>query len=474
MAAPSQASVQLPSSAYVDFVEKHFCKRLFKLEDKYNAWFAHDAQAQAAAIDQEPAKSAQVLEQDAALADEVRQLRGFWSIHRSCIGSAEAGHFCYRVDEDFVRLEQEKCNFYCWFPPVQLLADSDSEDSTPAGADHEPALPDHAPAENLLEEVADISTAADDASAHAAKKSVRKEYPERGVMEHWRCSRENPDAPGVWACTHNVHPLSFESTGDAYITNCSSTPLRSRAEKKLSCRLHSLSLSITQEQLRMWVAAVRRNFAAQKHGAFLPNFPDELFRKIHAFLEPLSTCVMNRDYLAALAVKKRRRDVESLLNLAMMQSNIDAMCDPPRCWKGSQMKGGLFWVSDDVGLEGQFWKPAVGINGSMLVVELGDKVIKVEGDRTDNMWPASWEEEILGSAAWKQELAKDRLVPRATRTRPNLDAIYRDVFERIMRDYFGKKGWDFQYWHDYRRGERFYDGQECASGIEFRITYLGS
>ncbi|CAD7946785.1 unnamed protein product [Amoebophrya sp. A120] len=438
--------------AYVAFVEGRARHRLHQLEHLA----LRQAEGRAAAVARDTTKTAEILGRGALLQQDISELTDFLDLHHKCIRHAKAGKFCcgdYHGSRD---------SYYCWFPAVRRRPDyiSDGEDDrTPAGADREPPLPDH---EDLVErtpvEQADGTFVETETPPETQtppwvnanintpppifKPPPREQYPQQGVHEVW--VRQDGDHPAAWLC--------FQST--PFLDNTTATTYGDDGPR-LYC-LQNVSLSIAQDQLRMWIAAVRRLSSRSQHGG-LANFPDELFRKVHAFLGPLGTALSNRDYLASVAVEKRRKDVEGLLDLVVAQ-NLDI--SPVPGYGRTVLSGGLFWSSE--GVRSQLWQSRAN---SRLIAKLGDKTVKLEGI---SMWPSPREKAIARSSAWDKERLSDELAPRATKVRPGMSGATFGAVEIITQNYFEKKGFAFEFERLYGEG---YEDEDSTSGLEFKAFF---
>ncbi|CAD7922597.1 unnamed protein product [Amoebophrya sp. A120] len=213
---------------------------------------------------------------------------------------------------------------------------------------------------------------------------------------------------------------------------------------KMSVVFGPLGDSLVQDQMRAWMAAVRRSTARGESLAGssscsspaalfpLPNLPDEVFHQIKSFLRPVESVLLNPTHLAYLAGQRRLQDLERVLDHALAACLQDMQQQAASVHPGlTKINGKLFLSTDRL----KVWE-----SGNLsLGVKLGNTICSVEGPR---VWPCKEEEEVTGSAAWEAQRLQD-IAAKCSMVPPSKAEARFDNIMSALRTFFEGKGLTF-------------------------------
>ncbi|CAD7927371.1 unnamed protein product [Amoebophrya sp. A120] len=187
----------------------------------------------------------------------------------------------------------------------------------------------------------------------------------------------------------------------------------------------SLSKSVLQEQLRVWMGVVRR-----QSGRVSPaHLPVELFLKIKEFVpDPVNAVMLNSQLFSEIAMRKRAEDVENLLHSAV--TNIfDSVVHVEA--GTTTAPGQVFWIRDP---------DRVRFPGNTrFEIGLGDRIYSIEGK---TMWPSEYEDAVMESEAWAEQRQKEIDGGSAFVRLPGPEAKYANVMP-LVRRFFESRGLKF-------------------------------
>ncbi|CAD7923474.1 unnamed protein product [Amoebophrya sp. A120] len=188
--------------------------------------------------------------------------------------------------------------------------------------------------------------------------------------------------------------------------------------------MKGLSESLVQDQLRVWMTAVRRRFLVKTH---MPPFPSELFLKVRSFMRPLGSVILNPLYLAEIATRKRQCDIEPLLGAAISSCFSDL--------RKNKASGRVWWTRD---------AKETGVPDRVSVgVSLGSRIFTIQ-DEASQMWPAKSEDYIIDRQDTWEKLRQKQIADKWPFVRPvdQEGAKYASLMG-ILREFFESKGLKF-------------------------------
>ncbi|CAD7924589.1 unnamed protein product [Amoebophrya sp. A120] len=375
-----RTDIQVPSLVYGRWVEKRFEEFSAGLK-KY---LQDAAEQNRRAIAEDPSKTAEILQKGATLAEDVGTVADDFYHHTSCVRSARRGKLCCvedLLDED----DGAESDAFHWIPPKR----------------HPACPPTHL-------------VAYDSKTLKETSRAISGE-----VLEIWerKVDEDHNDNAGQEAGRRQESPrLVLE--GKRQI----STTVVSR-----------LNSSIVQDQMRMWMAVVRRRWDTK---AQVPNLPSELFSNIATYLRPIASVILNPMYLASVAQEKRARDLEKLLEAGLAH-----------CFEAAhnlfdntfEADGEVSWSKNenDVREEGN----------TIFTIKLAGKYFSVEGE---DMWPSKSEEQLVSSQVW-EEKRQTEMKSSDPFVRPSATEAKYDNIVSVLRTFFEAKGLQFTQDEDERQ-----------------------
>ncbi|CAD7924587.1 unnamed protein product [Amoebophrya sp. A120] len=363
---------EVPSLAFGRWVEKRVGHFAADLESRVR----EAAEQNRTAIAQEPSRTAEILNRGTMLVEEIAPIVDDIKFHSICVERARLGHFCSVSDIHALDANVSDCEFFAWIQPVKA-EDADTTGGSVVRPDADP--------------------------------------------DRWICG----DALEVWERTEEPDQgppgLTYRGVrdGDLGVRGFDS----------------SISLSIAQDQLRMWMAVVRRRWGAATP---VPNLPAEIFRKIKMYLRPVSSVLLQPMYLASVAVAKRQHDLELLLAVGLAHY-LDSAHNLAS--KSYEVKGEWFTSSahSDVRVPGN----------TVFTVMLSGKFFSVEGA---DIWPSASEQQLTSSSAWNTK-RQEEVEQGDPFVRPSESEATYESITKILRTFFEAKGLKFT--HDEEERQKF-------------------
>ncbi|CAD7924705.1 unnamed protein product [Amoebophrya sp. A120] len=196
--------------------------------------------------------------------------------------------------------------------------------------------------------------------------------------------------------------------------------------------LDCVKQSLVQDQVRMWMAHIRRG-RGLLNNASTTNLPPELFRLISVFLDPFADVLKAPTYYAALAIRRRYRDLEKLLDTGL-QYTLDRLAEDP----DDNIEGNILWriVKND---------PSEVLVG----IRFGSVRFSMSGELP---WPNLCEKDIVNCRAWNAR----RSVELASTEKPKFvrlpsKQVYFSSIALVLAEFFRRKGLKFSQSDDNRQ-----------------------
>ncbi|CAD7924717.1 unnamed protein product [Amoebophrya sp. A120] len=370
------------SEAYASWIESRVKQFLDDMARKHEVLDAADRRI----AEQEPKKAAETLARITKRAALLDSLRGDLREHLECKTSAKLGKLC---DVDWLDADSaDDHEAFVWIPPSQEQDDTSSSQQQ-----------------------------------HAL------EFWQAESVEIDEDDDEDDDAEQELVFNNNTIP-SFE---------------------KVRAFESTLRQSVAQDQVRMWMAALIRRQRNHINEAEAPaqqsiNLPPELFRHISSFLDPFSPVFKCANFYSALALRRRFRDTELILEAAY-RSLLDKASASGASENYQVVTTAKGRVRCTVEYEENSDEEDEGESECFVSFNVG---IVFDDDSEENFtregyslpWPTRSEEQITSSPAWeRQRIIENRDATLPIRL-PGEVARYDSVMS-VVREFFERKGFQF-------------------------------
>ncbi|CAD7928532.1 unnamed protein product [Amoebophrya sp. A120] len=382
------------SPTYGAWVEHNVRRCLARLQERA----AVEAEEDRRTIEKDPSKAAEVLAKGRELADEIRQLERCMGLHTACAAAAKRGYFVWEVD---AATWKSKATHFTWFPVEENKKLKNLPGAAGRAAPPPPVANDRA-----------VNDGAQPPEQEPPQLETPPLHKPGQFLEGWEVVGDIDDA------AHFPPTVGTTSAMQARFVSYRATD--------------GTRSAIVQEQLRSWMAVVRR----QSGGRLQKHLPTELFLHIHKFLRPIASVILNPRYLAHLATTKRVRDLHEMLGPLLGQCFDVAKATTRK----SQLNGIIGWTED----KQKLWKTG----NVAFFVRLGKQSLTFEAP---DMWGSKIEDIICSSDEWetqrKKEIANAMHFVRNTKRNR---ASRNDATMLGVRKYFEDKGFTFEHNMEFR------------------------
>ncbi len=211
----------------------------------------------------------------------------------------------------------------------------------------------------------------------------------------------------------------------------------------------TLRQSVAQDQVRMWMAPLIRrqrnhiNEAAQQS----INLPPELFRHISSFLDPFSPVFKCANFYSALALRRRFRDTELILEAAyrslLDKASASGASENYQVLATAKGRVSCTVEYEENSDEEDEDEPECLVSFCVGIVFDDNNEEKFTREGYGLPWPTRSEKQITSSLAWMQQRIIENRVDATQPIRLTGIVAQYDSVMSVVREFFERKGFQF-------------------------------
>ncbi|CAD7924709.1 unnamed protein product [Amoebophrya sp. A120] len=389
---PPPAFPQLPfSDAYASWIEN----RVKRHVDERRTQDEIKTAADKLEMENRPEALPEAMSRITKRAAELEELQMNLDDHLECVQFAKLGKFC---DVDVLDVDAENSNTaYVWIPQgvVKAPPDNSAVSDVPVTSPTPPSLSWQTQEQlEVWQECRQIETDVDDDGLEIEGAELREEKRIRLLPR----GKFRAKLPGLQ-------------------------------------NLNGVRQSIAQDQLRMWMASLSRRTGLLPASSRNLDLPPELFRVIASFLHPFADVLKSPTYYAAIALRRRFRDLEKLLD-AGLRHQLDRIAEDPSSQSAANgmIRGRFTWeFNPDDQIE------------KRVSIKLGPVAFMMQGSLP---WPNRCEAQIVNSPAWTETRNEELESTNGAESRQRLVRLSAEhakysSFVIVLREFFRRRGLKF-------------------------------